>query len=104
MVKMESSFIGELVTIGRKSKKEHRVYLRLVHYNSKYYASRRNTNSDWLKNLIVNPETKIIINGKVIKCLAKIVDDQELTREISRIKYDDERASMNRVVVELVPL
>lgn len=104
MIDMEDSFIGELITIGRKSKKKHRVYLRLVYYNGKYYASRRDPDSDWLKNLMINPEVEIMVNGNNIRCLAKIVDDQALGKEISRIKYKDKRASMSRLVVELTPV
>ncbi len=103
---MQDSFIAELVTIGRKSKREHIVTLRLVYYNNKYYASRRDANSDWLKNIIANNSARIIINGKSIRCLARIIDDQNLAREISKIKYRDkpERIMMNRVIVELIPL
>ena len=103
MVEM-SSFIGELITIGRKSKKEHRVHLRLVYYDGKYYASRRDANSDWLKNLLANPEVKVVRDGETIRCSARIIDDQELSRKISSIKYDDERASMKRIVLELRPV
>jgi hypothetical protein len=104
MIDMQDSFIGELITVGRKSRKEHRISLRLVYYKGRYYASRRNANSDWLKNLITEPKVKIIVNGEIIRCLAKVIDDQAFSNKISRIKYDDERASMNRIVVELMPV
>ncbi|GIU70948.1 MAG: hypothetical protein KatS3mg003_0427 [Candidatus Nitrosocaldaceae archaeon] len=99
-----SSFIGELITIGRKSKKEHKIPIRIVYYNGKYYISRRNANSDWLKNIIAKPYAKIVIDDKVIECIAKIVEDEELSRIISCIKYNDQRAYEKRIVVELKPV
>ncbi len=99
-----SSFIGELITIGRRSNNIHKVTLRFVYYNNKYYASRRDYNSDWLRNIIVNKDIKIIVDGRSIRCKAEIVKDQALCKEISKLKYKDVmKASLNRVVVELTP-
>ncbi len=99
-----SSFLAELITIGRKSNNTHKVTLRFVYYNNKYYVSRRDYNSDWLKNILVNRDVKIILDNKIITCKAEIVKDQELCKKISALKYNDPiKASMNRVVVELTP-
>lgn len=99
-----SSFITEVITLGRKSKKEHIVKLRLVYYNGRYYASRKDMNSDWLKNMLVNPNVTIYVQGRPIRCIARLVNDEELVRTISKLKYNDERADLKRVVIELIPL
>ena len=98
---MASSFIARVVTIGRKSKKEHEVLLRLVYYNNRYYASRRNINSDWLKNMLANGYAKILLDDKVIECKARLVNDDRLSMIISRLKYGDDT---KRVIIELEPI
>ena len=47
-----------LTTTGRKTGKAHSVWAKAVTYNDMIYFSRRNPNSDWLKNAIVNPDKK----------------------------------------------
>ena len=46
----ETKFKAILETKGRETGKAHQVWLLAVKYNGKMYFSRRNTNSDWLKN------------------------------------------------------
>lgn len=101
MLEDGSSFIAYLVTIGRVSKREHRVPLRLVYYNGRLYASRRNMNSDWLKNIIHNPNVRVEIGDTIINGNARIVNDPNLCSIISRLKYSDERGNESRVVVEI---
>ena len=99
----EKSFIGNLVTIGRKTGKEHVVSLRLVFYNGKFYASRRNPNGDWLKNIAKNPCVTIEVDGTKITGKASIVNDEALRQTISSLKYEDERSAMERIIVEITP-
>ncbi len=101
MLEDGSSFIAYLVTIGRVSKREHKVPLRLVYYNGRLYASRRNMNSDWLKNIIHNPNVRVKIGDTIINGNARIVNDPNLCSIISRLKYSDERGNESRVVVEI---
>ena len=49
------TFKALLTTMGRKTGKEHSVWAKAVTYNDMIYFSRRNPNSDWLKNAIANP-------------------------------------------------
>ena len=99
----EKSFIANLITIGRKTRKEHTVPLRLVFYNGKFYASRRNPDGDWLKNIARNPSVNIEVEGKKILGKASIVNDEALSRKISSLKYGDERSAMERIIVEIIP-
>jgi len=99
----EGTFKAVLVTIGRKSGKEHPVEVRTVFYNGKFYFSRRNPNSDWLKNALHNPNVKIIYQGKLIAGTALLLNDQELCKKISQIKYADKRSEEARIVLEVNP-
>ncbi len=103
------SFIAYLITYGRVTGKEHRVPLRLVYYNGRLYASRRNKDSDWVKNVMHNSTVKVeipvaysddeclVIHGK-----ARVIDnDPVLSDIISTLKYNDERSKESRVIVEI---
>ena len=57
--------------MGRKTGKEHSVWAKAVTYNDMIYFSRRNPNSDWLKNAIANPIVKVEFNGKKLKIVKK---------------------------------
>ena len=97
------TFKAILTTIGRKTGKEHSVWAKAVTYNDMIYFSRRNPNSDWLKNAIANPEVKVEFDGKKFSGKARLVDDQELTRKISSIKYTDKsRQEEPRIVLEVI--
>ncbi len=100
----EGSFIANLTTVGRKTGKEHTIPLRLILYNGRFYASRRNAEGDWLKNVLKNPHVVVEVYGRKIRCGATIVKDAELSRKISSLKYADERAATNRMIVEITPL
>ena len=99
----EGTFKAVLVTTGRKSGKEHSVEARAVFYNGKFYFSRRNPNSDWLKNAIHNPNVKISYQEKLIEGTALLVNDQELCKKISQIKYADKRSEEARIVLQVIP-
>ena len=97
----EGTFYAILVTTGRKSGKEHSVELKAVFYNGKFYFSRRNSNSDWLKNTMINPLVKVKFDGETFLGTASLVSDEELARKISQMKYSDNRAEESRIVLEV---
>lgn len=97
----EGTFNATLVTIGRNSGKEHTVEIRAVFYKGKFYFSRRNSTSDWLKNALYNPKVKIEFQGRLIFGIASLVKDQELCKKISQMKYADKRSEEVRIVVEV---
>ena len=99
----EGTFKAVLGTVGRKSGKEHAVEIRAVFYKGKFYFSRRNPDSDWLKNALHNPNVKIEYHGSVILGTASLVTDQELGKKISQMKYSDKRSEEARVVLEVSP-
>ena len=101
-IKNNLTFKAILTTKGRKTGKEHSVWAKAVTYNDMIYFSRRNANSDWLKNAIANPQVKVEFNGEKISGSARLVDDEDLARKISSIKYTEKnRQEESRVVLEV---
>ena len=101
-IKNNLTFKAILTTKGRKTGKEHSVWAKAVTYNDMIYFSRRNSNSDWLKNAIANPQVKVEFNGEKFSGSAKLVDDDDLARKISSLKYTDKaRQEESRIVLEV---
>ena len=98
----EDLFRPILVTKGRKTGKEHGVMLRAVNHNGKIYFSRHRPDGDWFQNAIANPTVKIQYNDSVFVGQAKLVEDEELSKKISELKYPgEERAKEKRVTIEV---
>ena len=101
-IKNNLTFNAILTTTGRKTGESHSVWAKAVTYNNMIYFSRRNANSDWLKNAIANSEVKIEFDGKQFSGKAKLVEEQELARKISSLKYvEKDRQEESRIVLEV---
>ena len=95
-------FKAILETKGRKTGKIYKPELLVVEYKNKFYFSRRNPNSDWLKNAIKNSDVKVSFDGQTFAGKANLVKDDSLNKKISQLKYKDEkRANEARVVLEV---
>ena len=68
-------FKAILETKGRDTGNIHRVWLLAVKYEGNLYFSRRNTNSDWLKNAQKNPDVRIEFDGQSFAGRASLVSD-----------------------------
>ncbi len=101
MLEDGSSVIGYLTTTGRVTGKPHTVPLRLVYYQGKVYASRREARGDWYRNLLKNPNVTVMIEGSRFAGIAEPVTDEALCQNISQLKYADERGREKRIVVEI---
>lgn len=99
----EGNHISVLTTTGRRTGKSHSVTLKAVFYQGRFYFSRRNQNSDWLRNAIANPNVKVTFGDQIVLGKAQLVTDEDLAAVISKLKYDDERAKEKRVVLEVIP-
>ena len=98
----EDLFRPILVTKGRKTGREHGVMLRAVNHNGKIYFSRHRPDGDWFQNAIANPQVKIQYKDTVFTGHAKLVEDEELGKKISELKYPgEERAKEKRVTIEV---
>ena len=96
------TFKAILKTKGRKSGKEHTVWAKAVTYNNMIYFSRRNPNSDWLKNAIAHPQVKVKFDGKEFSGIARLVEEEELAKKISSLKYTEkDRQKESRIVLEI---
>ncbi len=96
-------FKAVLTTKGRKTGKEHSVWLRAVSHNGKIYFSRHRPDGDWFQNASINPEVKINFDDKQFAGKASVVTDEVLARKISELKYPGEkRAKEKRVVLEVI--
>ncbi|MBT8242596.1 MAG: nitroreductase family deazaflavin-dependent oxidoreductase [Nitrosopumilus sp.] len=99
----EKLFRPVLTTKGRKTGKEHSVMLRAVNHNGKIYFSRHRPDGDWFKNAVANSDVKIKYNNEVFTGKARLVEDEELDKKISMLKYPGEkRALEKRVTIEVV--
>lgn len=95
-------FKATLTTRGRKTGREHTVWLRAVSYENKIYFSRRNENSDWLKNAIVNSQVKVEFDGVAHVGTALLVTDECLAKKISELKYPgEERSQEARIILQI---
>jgi hypothetical protein len=98
----EGVFRAVLITKGRKTGMEHSVWLRAVSYDGKIYFSRRNQNSDWLKNALVTPAVKVEYENHVYSGTASLVTNDLLAKKISELKYSGEqRAHESRIVLQV---
>lgn len=76
--------------------------LRAVNYNGKIYFSRHRPDGDWFQNALANPEVKIKYKDFVFSGKACQVDNEELNKKISELKYPgEERAKEKRVTIEV---
>ena len=94
-------FKAVLTTKGSKTGRPHAVELRAVFYNNKIYFSRRNSQGDWLKNAISNPDVKIEYKDIIFSGVASLVTDENLARKISQLKYADKRSEESRIVLQV---
>lgn len=96
------TFKALLKTKGRKTGKEHTVWAKAVTYNDMIYFSRRNSDSDWLKNAIANPQVIVKFDEKEFSGIARLVKEEELAKKISSLKYTEtDRQKESRVVLEV---
>ncbi|NDB46953.1 MAG: DUF385 domain-containing protein [Nitrososphaeria archaeon] len=66
------------------------------------FFSRRNENSDWLKNSLANPNVQVEFDGKSHSGIASLVTDDILAKKISELKYPGEdRAQEVRTVLQV---
>lgn len=97
-----SAFKAVLITKGRKTGTEHAVWLRAVSHNGKVYFSRRNEDSDWLRNAVADPTVKVQVDDATYVGTASLVTDQELAKKVSELKYPGEKRSQEvRVVLQV---
>ena len=85
MLDLWSTLAGRLTTTGRVTGRSHTVRLRLVDYQGRLYASRRDTHKDWCRNALKNPAVSVELTESRFDGIAALVTDGDLIRKISQI-------------------
>ena len=99
---VDHPFKAMFVTKGRRSGKEHSVWLLAVMYNGMVYFSRHRPDSDWFQNALENPDVLVKYENAAVKGKAVLVKDELLAKKISELKYpNQERGKEPRVVLEV---
>jgi hypothetical protein len=100
--KNNQTFRAQLTTKGRKTGRDHTVWLLAVMYEDKIYFSRHSPDGDWFKNSLENPVVKVQFDSTSYSGRAIIVTDEGLSKKISELKYPGQkRALEKRVVLEI---
>ena len=97
-----STLSAKLTTTGRVTGQAHTVRLRLVYYQERFFASRRDGRSDWCRNLLANPEVSVELEGRHFGGRAVLVADEDLRQKISELKYGNQRSLEPRGVINLL--
>ena len=97
-----SSVVGDLTTIGRKSRQRRTVELRFTYYQGCFYASSsRVEGKHWCQNMLTTPAVELKVKGERFSCTATQVMDGELRRHILTLR--DSQPRMDRVVFAIKP-
>ena len=100
--KNNQAFRAQLITKGRKTGRDHTVWLLAVMYEDKIYFSRHRLDGDWIKNAISNSEVKVEFDNSSFLGKALLVSDENLAKKISELKYPvEERGKESRVVLQV---
>ena len=96
------AFRAQLTTKGRKTGKNHTVWLLAVMFENKIYFSRHRPDGDWFQNSLANPQVIVHFDRTSYPGKASLVEDEKLSKKISELKYPGEdRALEKRVVLEI---
>jgi deazaflavin-dependent oxidoreductase (nitroreductase family) len=64
-----------LTTKGRKTARQYTIEISFIEYNTRYYIlSKHKKSSDWVQNIIFDPNVSFDVNNKTYKGYARIVD------------------------------
>jgi deazaflavin-dependent oxidoreductase (nitroreductase family) len=93
-----------LTTKGRKTTKQHTIEIWFIEYNKRYYIlSEHKKASDWVQNIISDPNVSFNVDNKAYKGYARLVDKNKelaLTNAISDLMFEKYRWN-DGLIVEL---
>ena len=94
--------VADLTTTGRKTGQPRTVELRFIYFQGSFYASSSKVEGKhWCQNMVKEPAVKISAKGEKFSCIAKLVTDDKLRRQILTLR--DSPPRMDRVVFEITP-
>ena len=80
-----------LTTNGRKTTRPHTIEIWFIEYNKRYYIlSEHKKASDWVQNIIVDPNVSFKVNNKIYKGYARLVDKNKeptLSNAVSNLMF-----------------
>ena len=95
-----STFVGDLTTIGRKSRQPRKVELRFLFYQGNFYAtSTRVEGKHWCQNMIENNAVDVTVKSEKFACTAQQVTDAALRKQVLTLR--DSPPQLERVVFEI---
>jgi hypothetical protein len=81
-----------LTTKGRKTTRQHTIKIWFIEYNTRYYIiSERKKASDWVQNIISDPNVSFNVNNKAYKGYARLVDKNKeptLANAVSDLMFE----------------
>ena len=93
-----------LTTKGRKTTRHHTIEIWFIEYNKRYYIlSERKKDSDWVQNIIVDPNVSFNVNNKPYKGYARLVNKSKepiLSNAVSDLMFEKYRWN-GGLIVEL---
>jgi deazaflavin-dependent oxidoreductase (nitroreductase family) len=93
-----------LTTKGRKTARQYIIEIWFIEYNIRYYIiSEHKKSSDWVKNIIFDPNVSFNVNNKAYKGYARIVDkskEPRLANAVSDLMFSKYRWN-DGLIVEL---
>jgi hypothetical protein len=96
-----------LTTKGRKTTREHTIEIWFIEYNKRYYIlSERKKASDWVQNIIVDPNVSFKVNNKTYKGYARLIDKSKepiLANAVSALMLS-KYGWNDGLIVELTPM
>ena len=94
--------MADLTTTGRKTGRPRTVELRFICFQGSFYASSSKVEGKhWCQNIVKEPAVEISAKGEKFSCIAKLVTDDKLRRQILTLR--DSPPRMDRVVFEITP-
>jgi hypothetical protein len=95
-----------LTTKGRKTTREHTIEIWFIEYNKRYYIlSESKKDSDWVQNIIVDPNVSFKVNNKTYKGYARLIDKSRepiLDNAVSALMFS-KYGWNDGLIVELTP-
>ncbi len=81
-----------LTTTGRKTARQYTIEIWFIEYNTRYYIiSEHKKSSDWVKNIISDPNVSFDVNNKTYKGYTRIIDKNKepiLANAVSDLMFE----------------
>ncbi|MEC9381852.1 MAG: hypothetical protein VX984_02065 [Thermodesulfobacteriota bacterium] len=101
-IESPSTFITNVSTLSRATNKLKTIKLKVVYKDGFIYLTRKNRDAYWYKNLLENNYAEIEVNNRILSANAFEMLNEDEKKEVSEIKYDDEKSMEQRYGFKLI--